>query len=1249
MTKLQSWSERLTKIKEIFVKYSFYDVITSLLSSYLWIPNIASPIRHTLLFSIAASMPSVEYQKENHILKYEHFENFIKEISDIVPSFPLLEDYVPEADWGDVKFNHQNTNYKIFYGNELETVYDFLALFQLIYLPFDAEFISLVHRSPNEELATCIKLQNHILSNLHQKSSDDISKYDDLVIPSLEFWQEIKDYIDSFNPELLLIDEKIIDLYSVNLGDYKIFDQTEEDFSTNFMTGKILPYYLIKDNGKYYPLAPRRYSSILLDKLANLFNSNKKAVRKKDAPFNIEWGIEIHKYIKGRLKADHIFPVVSAIDEKGHPHSIIYSIAALASNKLLLIYLLDPPDDIATEMSKFAEQFKESLELIKKQPITLALHLKRQNVSFTSSNNAKNIELYPIVLIPDYDTQLLPTVIPIDEIPGNVLGLREFLAIIDEVDSIKEFVDFFDSLNNAEFRLSGLSGITDVFAAYKDSKGVIVSGATTPTHLFIDPHWGSNYRYRSLRDFWNIYPPVDFFDHPRTWHVSQETKSRVRLEARGYFGSAIYCLLGTGHLFCNAPFQEMDYDQARLSNLLMECLEDTVSFTNNVIQNLHIFLQYSQFQVSFFPKSLVQNNTSFVHLKHLIPINKIWIADIGYPAKGVPGIRFVFDDSIVQARLLAAKDNSLEIELLMSILDKLNSFVPDTQLSAIKREAIKILRGKKPRFKLFSINKKIAFPDLSRFDNPLESHFKLVHKRVAEIAKEIGIAPGEYDVTRAEEIIRKLRGRLVTEVNAEINKYDFSDITPKLIGMIDSITHSSERDKLMVEQSISMDIDYDRAEKYSEANRKYITNHKNYRYLLEKCVQLKPTGKTELTQDRNQYLLALIDFVHIIYEIGDIVHYKIGTIGLNISHDYVVSVKSDPKSERQQKEFGEEQSKFSLGLQGNRQDRVEPPRPFINYVRDFDKAFKRACGFRFLDMLSVCDALSMWPYYTNEKVETYYCSNIEKIIDICSKNIKKINSKDIPIIVDFLTLKSENVLRIIDEPTLCDDIPVWEISKRPHRYMLKPLINIDGKYCWGPYSTSKTKDAWTGRVQAYSAPYQLQNKEVLAVLENEKKLIEKALENKSFEITKRFTKYVEKNLKFHKRDKRYGHPAYLGEYDVLAYLENKNIILNIECKDVLQVFCLKDAKRLREKIFGDDKNRGYIDIIEKRADYLKSNDNIARIMTVLRWPHKAADSPKVISVYVSRYLYWWTMFPSRETPVNFIRIDTLGQFIKALL
>jgi hypothetical protein len=121
----------------------------------------------------------------------------------------------------------------------------------------------------------------------------------------------------------------------------------------------------------------------------------------------------------------------------------------------------------------------------------------------------------------------------------------------------------------------------------------------------------------------------------------------------------------------------------------------------------------------------------------------------------------------------------------------------------------------------------------------------------------------------------------------------------------------------------------------------------------------------------------------------------------------------------------------------------------------------------------------------------------------------------------------------------------------------------------------------------------------------------------------------------------------LGDYDVLAFYGEKNVVFNIECKDNLPPFCLKDATRLKRTIFGEgDGDKGHFRQINKRKDYLLRN--IKKIAESLHWPVDFNHLPKVETIYLTRDTFWWTRFPPIETGVTFLQSAQLSTFIQKL-
>jgi len=1246
----ESFQSSIQAISDIFRKYSAEDVAKSIFVSNMWLPNIASPVKHQFLTAIFATLKPEEFSAADSIKAYGDFIAFLERVYEIVPFFHSLEDFVPEPDWGEVKFHHAGKNYKIFYGSELSNVYEYLMLFQMLYEPYENDYMQHAGRMPKYELQYCLRLQQEIIDGITaqpKRENLEISQ-GDLEIPPEEFWQNAQSFYSHFKPEQI-VPESFTEIFSINLGEYPKESLDFDTFGEKVFTGTLVQAFFIKHESRYFPILPRRYSSILFDRWSEVFQEHSEKVESSGERYVLRLGGQLHQYINKRLRTDNIFPVASAVTEKGMPHDTLFPTVFISKNKLVMLYLTQPAlssKKTEGELTKIAPELNKALELASSQPTTLGLHLDRQNVQIRSESGRATLEPELIILIPQVSTQLHSIAIP-KSLPGRVMFLDSFLGIIDELEYAETFEDFLEYLDEIEGRTQSALSMLDKFASFKDSYGILIGGALEPDYIVLDPHWGTRMRYQSLEEFWKIYPEVDFFDHPRTWKVKEETETRTRLEARGYFGSALYCRIGPASVYLTAPFSEMEYQQGNLSNMLMECLEDSMSRRKSIFQEHAFFKYYDRFQVNFFPLSLVSKNERFKHLHHLCKVEKYWCSDIGMPGPDEYGIRVVFDDEAITKALTEAQDCSLEVDILIEVIRQLNKIIPDSQIDLIIKRLEETKSGK-PRFKLFTVEKLASFPE---FINPLEpkpAHFKKAKKRIAELAKQLNIMEGNYELEDAKKILNKLRDAAVAEINAEVAKYDLAVAIPFLLARIDALDADYERHRHTVQHGLQHETDYHPEVQYAERHTRFIKTHKNYRYLIEKFVQLEPRGKEIFGKEQFQYLIALIDWLQVFYSASDHLHYGIMPVGMKLDRDYLVEVLYEEGIESKEKAFSEDMAQLELGLVGNPEDRVDSPRPVEKYLEELDKAATKDLGFSFQKMINVLQILSIWPAYgQNVKESTSYSATYEDIEDPCMKNIMDISREEIKLIIDFLTLKKDDVIRILGQDEPCHDLPVWEYRKRYARYNLKPLILIGDKYRWGPYSARKTGIVWSGAASTEMMPTDLQAPSIVEVLSNEKKLIEDALTVKALEIMERYAPHARKNLKLHNVKPKDSHPSDLGDYDVLSFYPEKNVVFNIECKDILPVHCLKDAKRLREKILGrSGKDAGHFEQINKRKDYLA--EHISDIATALEWPIDLRNPSKIITIYLSRRNYWWTSFPPEKIDAVFLRIDLLSKFIDDL-
>ncbi len=158
-----------------------------------------------------------------------------------------------------------------------------------------------------------------------------------------------------------------------------------------------------------------------------------------------------------------------------------------------------------------------------------------------------------------------------------------------------------------------------------------------------------------------------------------------------------------------------------------------------------------------------------------------------------------------------------------------------------------------------------------------------------------------------------------------------------------------------------------------------------------------------------------------------------------------------------------------------------------------------------------------------------------------------------------------------------------------------------------------------------------------------KKELEDGLEDRAHEVCARVMPHAIKGIDFKYRFPKLQFPD-VGDFDVLAYRPEENQWLTAECKYNQPAFCLKDTRRLRDRIFGGGNELGQLRKIERRRDFLAENADTLR--TLLGWPAPADKPFSVTELYVSKDMHFWLRFPPYEVPTRFVQIDTLDAWLR---
>lgn len=1229
------------KVIELFKKYSFIDIVTALFTISIWLPNVSAFVKQIFWFKLLTSLKENRFFKCDNIKSYTDFKEFSEALINLTPDFFSLETYIPNPDWGEVKFFHNDKTFKMFYGCELENTYDYLESFSVLHCALDEEYIRLKNISPSQDLENFLMIQDSIISSIPQQITPQSIDLGYLEIPPEDFWlTSFNSYSELLFTTSLLLDKTFLDRFSENLGRATDMNFNKETFDTNFMSGNLINYSFINYQGSFYPILPRRFNVVLFEYWEKLFQEE---ICSNQDILNLSYtkiSDNIFSYMRRRIP--HYIPFYKNInvpDEQNILKDVRFSFLSCHSN-IVLTYILNPIDSI-NNINEKIESIDKLFKIVKSSFVEM----------LKNTSQIKNSEEVDIKII---------IINPIDSLePGFVIKpknknvfyftLMQFLQLFDELNDIDEFPKQLNFLKNNLIDIPLYSEL-DRLAFYRENnEGTILTGATHYTSLILDdPHYGSNSRFNSLKTFWNDLPDVDLLGEPRSWLIHKsENSDKLVICMKSIIGFINYIKINTSNICVKPLFQNYTKSQFEILKTMTDIAEDVFYLHKDEFSSHTFFATDRTLDIQIIPFSLIKENEELPHLKHLVPNNDIWVSEVGYPDRNTNGIRIVYDDEKIFSALDDIKDRNVEVKMAVTIIESINKFVPDENIDKLITN-IKNTEMQKPRFCFNQLRKKTSFPDYCEKIIPEHKNFIQAQNAIAKYLYDLNIRPGIYNLENSKYILDSLKTKLNEHLDAEINKYNFSDSLPYIIQQIDALNNDYDQERTNIEISVDHDVDYDRTKKLVEMADEFQYNNVNFRYLIEKFVHLKPEANASLEEDSLKELLALVHWIQNTYRYSDLIHYSLSSIGVKIEDNYTISIGTDSNLVKRQDDYSKYDAENHL-YQNNSINLKFPNHE--NYFDKLNNAMKKDFGFTAQILVDTLTALTDWGFYSGNRESTYYYSTEKEIFSILKQEISSLTDNDeeeIINLLDFLTLKQNEISKIYSDDFQsqieCNEIPIYEYNKRFSRYIIRPLIKIDDKFLWGPYSTYNSLDVWRKNLSTPRFSFGLPSCDTKRVIDWQKCCREKDLNNMTFEIVKQHSIYSEQNLFLDKRDKSGGHPENLGDYDVLCYLKDENVLLNIECKYYLQSYCIKDSKRLIENIFKKDSKKGKssIDRVLIRERYLK--ENINNIFKLLNWPIPK-QKPKIYSLYALKDDELFNVVFENPTNIEFISFLNLNGFI----
>lgn len=1221
------------RIQKIFKQYSFEDICYSLFVLSSWIPNISSAIKPIFLYLCLLEIYDFDWCSENKIKNYQDFKNFYNKIRILIPNFISMEDYVPEQDWGELYYFINNKCYKYLYGGELENTYDHLKFFELYHCSLRENLLPITRQDIKKDFISVLNLQEQIIDNIPNEVTE--ISLGDFKLPNEDFWNKCYSFLYSKLNLLDIFDSKTLDWYSQAEPISKNILQ-EQNFASAFLNGKALNKLFIKKDNKYYILPIRRFTAVLLDIWNDIISENISLLKNSNDCLKNS----IFDYVENKLPYNHVFyrDVAIVLDEN---KNILQTDAFITYDNKFLFFILEDIS-IQESLDLYLENINNQITLIKEflnnnQFIEL---VKNNHVERIYKENSYNndVEIKFLVIHPSLSTSI--GMIPFEYKPEFLLcPFVDFLQIIDNFKTLDDLFKKLEFIENIDY--TGFSSISDWLAFYKKNEGELLTGYREYSKLVLEPFFGSNSRYEQLKTFWNISPKNTINEiAPYNWEIEQMGQSNsVEMYSAHYKMMAICCKTAHTEVFIHS-FYGIDSDLIKAIKFFAEIIEDIFNIHKKGIEEHIFFKTHNKLQILVISyKMILKNNIN--ELENYTHNDDTWtIQTVKF--KNEFGLRIIFNESKLYEQIQNTKNRKLVNDLFIDIINKINQRFPDNDNLSILIEQAEIDKNKPTRFMVNSVKKETCFPEYHNVIYPKDSDFIRVQNTIAKILHDNNIQEGQYNLDDAKRIIDLLKQKLIELLDNEINSYNFIKSIPLLITYNDANTNFFEMKDMRIRLSLNHEVDYSREENLAAAHEKFLREAKNYRYLIEKFVQFTPSGNKILDEDSLSYLLALVDWILVMYQHSNVIYYNLLASGLIIKDDKTIETVFLDKTAQQEDIYSLLEVKEELYSNSTNIS-------FTSFMDDYDnlcKEFKKDFGFNFQSMINLLTVLSQW---SNEEL-CYIVANESDIINKMKNTLKdftKEEEDEIPAILDFLTLKQEEVSTIIDKNDSnkifkCKDIPVDEFNLRYSRYAIKPLIKYQNAYIWGAYSAQKTGKTFCNHLSNTRLPYKPQKEHTLNFLNNLKKIHEKELVVNTYNIVKKYTNYVEKEVELHKRDKNGNHPKELGDYDVLAYLQDKNILLNIECKHHLPAYCAKDARKYLDKMYEKDKNGlSAIDRVLNREKYAK--DNYKSILKVLNVT--CETTPKIISIYVTKIRTYYIMFPKDKTNIRMLSIKDLEKYI----
>lgn len=1208
-------------VREVLRKYARLDAAVAIGVSDLWPANVASPVKHIFAWAVLLGMDP-DSENAQGITTYEAFSRFASELYEAWPDFPMLEDFAPEADWGQVKVRLGENYVPMFYGSCIERVPDFVQAFRITHAGSEAALA---------DMDLAVAMQADLIRSVPGPAGRPLPQPNNgqVELPPEDFWAPCRAALLEMGTRTDGWRSKASGDLVASLGSYQA-PLTRDSFGNAMMAGQVLPFLGVTEGDQWIPLSLRSGPGVAIDHWAEVAPGGVPAQTHR----------ALARFIVERFRRVFFGPMTLMIGRQEFG-GLSISCAALGASGVYLFCACD--HESVEAASRAAQSIYAALKAGGHAHFRLADG--RGLGMGTREKPGPDAEDLRILIVTTQSGTAF-NFIDAPERPARAIPLADLVSVFDALEDFEELERFWAFVDEQRNTLSPFSrALGDLFATFKDTHGVLVDGAITPTMIVLDPQWGSGWRFRALSEFWAA-APERFPDQSAGWRVRRTSKGVTELRSRHHPAWAYSTQVGPCTVQATVTIApDLEIEDGKMIDMFAQMLIDALHECAGTLANQEFFQRAHIVLGCHLADSSgidPEQPPSPLHGFERVVVSATGESDA--PAR----MRLMVHGGAVQAGLNGATDASFEVRCLREMLEMCHAacgMAPPTSLAS----RLEPLASRPARYHLQVVARIVDVPDNADPVVPSPTEYKLARKALAMSMQQIGLEPGRYELAEAKIRINAARDCLRLHIEEQLGRLDPLQLMHACIEQHDALLVTERMRESRVRQSRVHEVDYDRLDAVSDARKEFGTAARHYRYLLEKTVNAVVGGKEAVTDRILRELIGLIDWYMVLAGASDVLHNDVDVGGVEIDESFVPEVFYSCRWEAREKEFARETAKLKLGIDVADGDSVEGATGELLADDELRNAFRRDLGFELQPLLQALMVLSQPVRHgLADKLALRYSSTPERAAQMLVDSIEELTEADAVAIVAFLTLSGPGIRRLPGRSIDETDVPYWEHSKRVHRYAIRPLIAVGKEVAWGAEHASRALQIWMAAVRDGFLPAEFAWPHVVKVVRRIKESIEQALEVRTEEIFRRHTPYVARGVDFFRRYRGEEFED-VGDFDVLAYWPATNTLVFAECKYNQPAFSVKDSRRLRDRIFGqNDLDRaGQISKIRRRREFMAQNRQ--RMLELLKWPIPEQAAARDVEVYVSRDLHYWMMHPPYDVPTKFVRVDSLEAWINSEL